>query len=932
MTKLINAKLLRSLSLLISFIALCCLIACGGSKSSSSSSSTGSNTTTTTQGFLSLTFTYDGSSTNSVTFGFPVTATATLTDASGNAVSGAVVTFAAADTSLVTLSPASTALTNSSGVASISIDAANSTSAGATSITASAPITSGGTTTTINSTALGITVNGATLTLGAITLGQPQIYAYGFTSVSVPVFVDSAAANVPISVTFSSNCTALGKATIPSSISIGGIAASVYIDNGCGSSTNPITTDTIVASVTGASAMTTINIVSQISLNLSSNVLSYGTPVTATATVRNSSGTLVNGAIVTFAVTDSSLVTFTPTTGTALTNSSGVATIQLNTAGISSSGATSITASATVGGITSTSTAVGISVGGATVSLGTMALGSPTISAYGTSSVTVPVLINSAPATIPISVTFVSPCVSSGKATITTPVTSNASTGNAISTYKDNGCGSGTDTITATATGSSNSSSAVITVTPPTTNNIQFISATPSIIGTSTEGSESLPQTSLVKFQVLDINNNGKAGVLVDFTLMPSSAPGGVALSATSSTSDASGYVTVSVNSGTVPTPIWVVATVDGTSIKTQSNILTITTGLPTQNFFSISASTHNIEGWIYDGITSTLTIIASDRMGNPVPDGTAINFHTEGGQIGSGTSGTCATTGGTCAVTFKSSEYRPRNETPGVEATYWNGLTWAPMLYDGVNIYYVVNGRVTLVAFALGEESFIDANGNNSYDSGETFYDLGDVYIDANENGQWDLGETYWSQGLGTSACLTQPAGTPLPSYYSDVPSKQNTCSGKWDANSSGGAIINYVRRSTVMTLSGSSAQISDGNTVGSGIAVSMGGVCVNSFLLWLMDENGNPMPAGTTIATANNYIYYEPATTGTPTETLASPSITAGSPVTDSNHAGGTAIVITVAADCTAGTPAAYPSGSVDLVVTTPKAIVSSIGITVN
>ena len=90
--------------------------------------------------------------------------------------------------------------------------------------------------------------------------------------------------------------------------------------------------------------------------------------------------------------------------------------------------------------------------------------------------------------------------------------------------------------------------------------------------------------------------------------------------------------------------------------------------------------------------------------------------------------------------------------------------------------------------------------------------------------------------------------------------------------------------------------------------------------------------MPAGTTIATANNYIYYEPATTGTPTETLASPSITGGSPVPDSNHAGGTAIVITVAADCTAGTPAAYPSGTVDLVVTTPKGNVTIIGITVN
>src|SRR5208282_6729368 len=98
-----------------------------------------------------------------------------------------------------------------------------------------------------------------------------------------------------------------------------------------------------------ATASTTINIVNQISLNLSSNVLSYGTPVTATATVRNSLGQLVQGAIVTFTVTNTALVTFAPTTGTALTNSSGVATIQLNTAGIGSSGATSITASATVG-------------------------------------------------------------------------------------------------------------------------------------------------------------------------------------------------------------------------------------------------------------------------------------------------------------------------------------------------------------------------------------------------------------------------------------------------------------------------------------------------------------------------------------------------------------------------------------------------------
>jgi hypothetical protein len=100
-------------------------------------------------------------------------------------------------------------------------------------------------------------------------------------------------------------------------------------------------------------------------------------------------------------------------------------------------------------------------------------------------------------------------------------------------------------------------------------------------------------------------------------------------------------------------------------------------------------------------------------------------------------------------------------------------------------------------------------------------------------------------------------------------------------------------------------------------------------------MDQNGNPMPAGTTITTANNNVFYTPYSASVPptyTPTLASPSISGGSPVNDSNHAGGTPVTLTVAADCTAGTPHLYPSGSVDLVVTTPKGNVTSIQINVN
>ena len=413
--------------------------------------------------------------------------------------------------------------------------------------------------------------------------------------------------------------------------------------------------------------------------------------------------------------------------------------------------------------------------------------------------------------TIPIPVAFTSTCVGLGKATLTSPVTTIL--GIATSTYKDNGCGQPTDTITASVSGQI--ASATITVALPATNNIQFISATPTIIGIM--GSP-LPQSSLVEFQVLDTQGNGKAGVLVDFTLLPAGIPGGVTLSLSSATSDASGYVTTSVNTGTVPTPVWVLATVDGTSLFSESNTLTITTGMPTQNFFSLALSSFNIEGWDYDGVTSTLTVIASDRLGNPVPDGTAINFITPvSGQI---LPASCSMSSGTCTVTYKSAGTRP------------------------------ANGRVTLLAYAVGEKTFIDANGNNSYDtlpSPETFYDLGDMYIDTNENGQWDPGEPYFTSPYsGSSACLDPAsAATPLPASYADVPSKDGTCSGEWG--------ISYVRRSAVLVLSGSSAHIAP-------TTVHMANSCNKQFTLTLTDINGNPMPMTTALTPALNYVYYIP------------------------------------------------------------------------
>jgi hypothetical protein len=636
---------------------------------------------------------------------------------------------------------------------------------------------------------------------------------------------------------------------------------------------------------------------SSLTLSVSSSSVTFGTPVTASATVRNASGALLANTVVTFAPA-SAMVVFTPTSATALTGDGtvgkplGVATITLNAASFDSAGATSITASApvTTGGTTSTitSTPVGIAVNRAAVTLGTLTLGQPSISAYGTSSVSVPVLVGGLPATVPISVTFTSSCVANGKATLTTPVATIL--GTATSTYKDNNCASGTDRITASVTG--NTAFVDIAVVLPAANNIQFVSATPAIIGTSTASSATLPKSSLVKFKVVDNGNNGKAGVLVDFSLLSIISPGGITFSTTQATSDGNGEVTTSVTSGTVPTSVWVVAKIhDAPTILTQSNMLTITTGLPAQNFFSLSVSTYNIEGWNYDGATSTLTIIASDRVGNPVPDGTAINFITEGGQI---IPASCTTgppnASGTCTVTFKSSEFKP------------------------------ADGRVTILAYAAGEKSFLDTIvGNNSYDAGETFYDLGDLYIDANENGHWDTGELFISpsSGGGTAACLTQPGGTALPFNYSNVPSKDNTCNAAWG--------INYVRRSAVLIFSGSTAYTSSPTTV------SMGSLCSKTFSFWLHDINNNPMPAGTKVTLENEAIYY----TSSSGATWNTTNTVGGTPVSNSTNTGGTLVSLTVDGTsivCEGVGSMPYPKGTVNMVITTPNGVKTYIPITVN
>jgi len=409
-------------------------------------------------------------------------------------------------------------------------------------------------------------------------------------------------------------------------------------------------------------------------------------------------------------------------------------------------------------------------------------------------------------------------------------------------------------------------------------------------------GGQGRQETSTVTFKVLDTGGNPLAGKVVNFAL--STTVGGITLSQPSGTSNPLGLVATTVSSGTVSTPVRVIATTQGalaTPLKTLSDVLTITTGISDQDSVSLSATKLNIEGWGIDGETTILTIRLSDHFNNPVPDGTAVNFITEGGQI----LGSCTTAAGACSSTLTSSNPRP------------------------------LNGRVTVLAFAVGNESFTDLNSNGLADPGEMIdinaigTDLAEAFLDVNENAVHDLGEFFID--FNADALFT-----PADGKYSGV--LCNPAAGVFCAASSNVD----VRGSMVIVFSSSGALITP-----PALALNLGGANVGAkcntpatATFRIIDIHGNAMPVGTTItfATSNGSL--------TGTSSFVVPNTNANvatSPtvfdytVSLKSDASFTAAVVgppPVAASCTDATPV----GTLTVTVTTPLGAVSTGSVAVN
>jgi hypothetical protein len=403
----------------------------------------------------------------------------------------------------------------------------------------------------------------------------------------------------------------------------------------------------------------------------------------------------------------------------------------------------------------------------------------------------------------------------------------------------------GTIVISTVSAGSATLGYAVNVPNLPATalGSIKFVGASTTNIALKGTGGAGRQEFSTLTFQVFDQTGHAVAGTQVNFTL--NTTVGGLSLTPQSALTDATGMVSTVVSAGTVPTPFVIVtASIPNTGITTVSSVLVVSTGLAVNKRISISTTVGNFEGLDFDlcfsptfsplspKILPNVVMSMGDHFGNPVPDGSAVNFTAEYGIIGA----SCLTGAGVTTPTGQTTNSTVSG-VPGVcGVIYCSAGTRPP------------DGRSVVMGFIRGEEDFFDANGNNVCDNcnntvGPEFtpaFDLSpDIFRDDNENFHWDPNEPC----IGPNAnalCSTPPDG-----LYNGVlanpkiPNAQQTT---------------YLGRSYVAIWSGSHAVIT----------VTPVGVCAGFsppsttgvVHIRVVDVNGNPMPAGTTIVVTGTAI----------------------------------------------------------------------------
>ena len=693
-------------------------------------------------------------------------------------------------------------------------------------------------------------------------VGGPTPSAIVVTSDSAAILADGSTSAKITAVAYDTNHVALANVAVTLSADTGVLApypaktdstGTVVTTLSTGGNPSPRTI-TITAAATGVTASTvpvqviakgSSSPVAKLTVTVDTpTILSDGsTTANVTAFALDASNNLLPNVPVLFTADNPAITSTSPTT-----DASGAAKAVVSTGGIPTLRTITVTAcTGTCPGPVSATVKVQVvsGTGSVTVQMGSpagaafapnvIAASSTTLSAGGSASLQV--VLQQSDGTLYTQsaiINFSSICAAQNFATLTPSVTT--TTGIATATYVASGC-SPTDTVTATATvgGRALSASVTLNVAAAAIGSIRFVSATPQIIALKGLGSTALPESSTVIFKVLDQSGNPRPGAVVNFNL--NTAVGGVGLlnanaqGIATATADANGNVSATVQSGTVATPVRVTAVVQGVSpaISTQSSALTISTGIPAQNGFSLAVACHNVEAWQLDGVQVQVTARLSDRFSNPVPDGTAVSFFAEGGQI----AGNCTTTtvagNSQCAVNWTSQNPRaPRD--PNLPKCASLPVTAGTCDRDG---------RSSLLAIAIGEESFTDVNSNGAFDPGEPFVDQGERFLDANENGQYDnygaLPGSEFFYDFNNNGLRDGPDGK-FNGVLCNDPARCDP-----NAKTTGIGAQNLIIMSDGVPNNLSPA-------AGTTFHVALG--ATKSLVFTFADLNNNPLPSGTTIA----------------------------------------------------------------------------------
>jgi hypothetical protein len=341
-------------------------------------------------------------------------------------------------------------------------------------------------------------------------------------------------------------------------------------------------------------------------------------------------------------------------------------------------------------------------------------------------------------------------------ATLTTPAATDSNGATSV-TLKSVQAG-GTAVVTATDTASGQK--ATLSIEMPQLGQLKVIAQDFQVQGVRSSGYQEVNQ---VTFELRDtVGKTYPAGLNVDFShqslldsfvgTVPNCGTGFPTNACTAAgVTDDHGQVTVSLTSGTAAGPVSVKATAkagNATASAIASNIAIvgakasgahITIDCTPKNIPALSDNDCSYSHYAGPGSNVTCTATFADRFNNTLGVPTLTTFLSEAGNASAPSltnsgvaTGAIVVTGGRLPdndlltlTTFQNEPTAPAPDRCGVTGTPRRGL-------------------VTVIAMAVGEEGFVDLNGNGVHDANEPFIDIGEPYVDVNDNGRWDPGEPF--------------------------------------------------------------------------------------------------------------------------------------------------------------------------------------------